>query len=132
MVGAQMDKPCQYAPRLPRPEPGTSACAQELVRNHPHPAEVAIVLRMNHPTPHSNGRLNATRRPAHDSSARLVTPMTGRDLTHAPAGGAGACRGQPLLVSPPTRIVVPVSPDAKGVEAAKAAERPSAEITTGA
>jgi hypothetical protein len=93
---------------------------------------VAIVLRMNHPTPHSNGRLNATRRPAHDSSARLVTPMTGRDLTHAPAGGAGACRGQPLLVSPPTRIVVAVSPDAKGVEAAKAAERPSAEITTGA
>ena len=42
------------------------------------------------------------------------------------------CRGQPLLVSPPTRIVVAVSPDAKGVEAAKAAERPSAEITTGA
>jgi hypothetical protein len=39
---------------------------------------------------------------------------------------------QPLLVSPPTRIVVAVSPDAKGVEAAKAAERPSAEITTGA
>ena len=36
------------------------------------------------------------------------------------------------LVSPPTRIVVAVSPDAKGVEAAKAAERPSAEITTGA
>jgi len=41
-------------------------------------------------------------------------------------------RGQPLLVSPPTQIVVAVSPDAKGVEEAKAAERPSAEITTGA
>ena len=48
------------------------------------------------------------------------------------AEAAGACRRQPLLVSPPTRIVVAVSPDAKGVEAAKAAERPSAEITTGA
>jgi hypothetical protein len=33
-------------------------------------------------------------------------------------------RGQPLLVSPPTQIVVAVSPDAKGVEAGEGRRAP--------
>src|SRR5258706_16117469 len=50
---------------------------------------VAIVLRMNHPTPHSNGRLNATRRPAHDSSAppRHANDGPGLDTRTGRRGG---------------------------------------------